>query len=580
MNARVESIEVPRDGGRDMGRFFLRLYAELVKRTPLHVLAGNLLFLASQVSMLAAMLLPWKVLVILTTGATLAWLPGQGVEQQVALLMAAVLGAFTLHLACQAGIAWTCGNGAERILRAHDKTGLFAGYRAHARAISKKLLKTLAAAVFVIGACAWIAWVYPTLFLALAAYAALTVPMLRRRKRAASPAALPEGLSRSLLMKTWWHLGVICCLSWVLWDFWHGGTPSWPRVFVCLLLIRQILLLSVELEGDLGWIAGHRPRAEALFFRDATWHPKPAALDAGLETVIDPGVRETLLAGLLDAHGVDGTLREVTIRTARGGAVSYLKAGLAEGDDDPSQYVILKLSARSREAAAEHEGRLLRVAAPDWPAPRLLADGRLGGLSFQLMAAQGDTAWLDLAARQRAAPALRCRLLACELPAYLVDRYDRSHPLLAHRLERVSWSRLRALADDGSAREACTLLEEDWTDILDALARLPRQLALSAMGARPMVGAAGGGDVRICDWSGWAWLPVGAAWPVRGRMRQEIGRAVEQARAHRAALAAVPVSQVHQSALLYAFEKNYAERKYALALKRAVDMLSLRQEAV
>lgn len=532
--------------------------------TPGQGLASVLFSVMSQVALLAALLLPWKLLVVVSANAFPTTLPrflsAYETRELVLILSLATLAAFLLHIACEAGIGYAARRGAEAVLEKNGKTGLFTGHREQAARLYQRLLRTLGAGACCLLIASWLALAYPLLLLALLLYLAFGLAAVRYCS--ALPLWRKHRPPQDLVSKAWWGGGFLYLVAWVVADYWRGTLPGLATAFIALVLARQALVMSAQILHSLLALNRDRSRMEAIFLAHAPWVPKPQR-DGGFQALLEPAASQTWVRDLLSGYeGSRPGPLDIACRPAEGGKIIYLTAAMAQGE----RAYLLKLYHRSSETVAQHEAEALRAATPSWPAPVLLGEHRVEEHICLAFPWHRKMRWMWAAERASWLQVLRGRLLECALPPELVQRYDRSHPSLSQRLQDVDWSFLKAFSTSGETGALCDALQGRWPDILEALDAMPRQLVLASLDRRMMATDAAGTAPVIYNWTRWRWEPVGAAWPFKRHSVGELGDILKKAAAAREDLRGVSTESAMRAALLFEFERRLQSRDFLGAL--------------
>lgn len=547
----------------------LSLSRALLAATPLHGLACLALYTVSQVMFLAALLLPWKMLVILsghTVPASLVSLfPEFDSRSVVTVLGGAVILAFALHFVSELLIDHVCGKGAGNILDSHSKTGLFNDHRRQAVRLYRQFMRSLAAFLCSVLIFLTLLMVYPWLLIVLSIYllsSALIfrrwLPMLKGRFSHTPP---------ELMARAWWSTGFFCLIGWVLWDYWRGGLAGLTVAFVGLILARQALIFIAQIFRNLQLLQGQRRKAEAFFLSDVPF-VRLAHANEDVQGFLRLGEEKTWIRGILASYDVDDKAEfDVDLKSAEAGKVLYLVIRPAAPSEEP--VFLFKLFHKSYEALAAHEVEILQVTEDYWPALRLLGQHRVDGHICFIFHWPSDSHWLLYGGRIASLPHLRERLFACRLPESLCERYVRSHPGLPERLKRVDWTILITLASSQTIRQACLHLENEWDNMLSELGELPFQIVLPTLDRRMMASKSESDTPFICNWTRWKLEPLGSAWPFRHRPMLELREALRRAQKLRPELTDVHIGKAFMAALLYEFDRLNAEGNFAAMLSLA-----------
>lgn len=567
MSAQAEHSTVRTTFLPDAWQWVLGIWRQLLRITPRQASTCVLLFIVSQGMLLAALLLPWKLLIILNSDTFPSVLPGflmsYGTRELILALSTAALVSFLLHLICEAGISYVCGRGARSVINLHRKTGLFNNHRQQAAQLYRRLLRSLAVIAFCILVALWLLLTYPLLFLAFASYLCFGLGLIAAdwwRRLSVPPEYRP---SSQLLAKAWWGGGFLYAVGWVIGDYWRGDFPGIMIAFISLLLVRQALAFLTQLVQNLLLLLDQRSKVDALFLAETPWVPKAHGSE-DFQALLQPTERELWVRRLL-AHHTDAAAAAIDIscRAAEAGQIIYVTARCM--DDEAESAFLLKLYHRSNDALAQHEKEILQVANASWPAPRILGDHFIEGHTCFVFKWSPNRRWLNTRERVAELLVLRERLLKCSVPDTLISRYDRSQPSLSRRLQDVDWSLLISLAPSEADKDLCKIVQASWPCILKDLDLQPRQVVLSKLDRRMMSADKSDAPI-ICNWTRWRWDPVGAGWPFRQRDREQLRGVLQRASQSRSELRAVDAEQAYNTAMLYEFERCVAARDFVTSL--------------
>jgi len=546
-------------GGRGEGRasWLGRVARTLTAVTPAHSASIIGLFIISQAALLGAMILPWKLLIVLSRGSFPATLPDilRRIDPE---LLVIVLGggaflAFALHILSETLIGLVARDGARRILARHDKTGLFDGYRRFGEKFYQNYLRSFAAALASLIILILLAAIYPLLLAATLSWILLGIgALLGWRRLNIIPERQPSAV---LLQRAWWGGGFLYMLLWIIADHWRGTQLDLTPAFLGLLIARQLLMFVAQIFLTCSSLLSQKSKVATLFLEEATWIPKKRALDA-FPTLLTPEIRERWLPALLRKHCTpDAEFGAVAWRSAQTGKVLY---GIVEWTGGgTSGACLIKLHHRQLDALGAHEKDILAVSGADWPSPQLIGEDQVESHGCLIFAWEQGQGWLKSDERSRALRALRQKLLRAGLPESLVARYDRTHPRLAQRLADIDWELIETLAPDDNARRQCQVVRQGWDELIASIDRLPRHLVLPDLRGR-MMGSNGQGEAVICNWTRWRWEPVGAGWPHEDYATGQLADLLEGAAAVRPELADVACQQAYLAALLFDFDKSLA----------------------
>lgn len=552
-------LSANRAGSRTDPRHDLLLaYRTLIEETPGHVLIFAIAFTMSQAVLLVSLFLPWKILMILGSGRVSHLLPPflRHYEhgELVALLGIAALGLFLFHLGMEALIRRIYRSGADHICRQHRKVGLFDRHHDHAVRYYRHLLHLLGLILCIVLVIIWLAHTYPLLLLALLTFCSTGWIALQY---GAPPQPGSQGpLSPEIANKLWSGGAFLYVICWVAIDLWRGSVPHLTIIFISVLLARQALIFCAVAYRLLDTLTSQSARVRALFDSEAPWYPKTKSADGFHALLISAELRRWLapLSKQYDPAFPDAGNSE--FRAAENGKLIY--ATVRSAARDRQRPFLVKLFHHSLQSLAEHERELLAVSADHWPVPPFLGMHDVDRHRATMFRLEQEFRWLEPKEKAAFLPTLRQQLLACNLPADLIERYDRGRPLLAERLAVIDWQYLRLFITEEDSIRAIDKIHDLWPSILDGVDRLPRQLVLPGLEKR-LVGVAQENPF-ICNWARWRWEPVGAGWPQGRNSEQRIKAALSFAGDIRPEIRAVAPDRACYAALLYELERLYAVR--------------------
>jgi hypothetical protein len=557
-----------RYGFQEQGQGLLRaaLWVAHMWRILMRMIAGAVLlhfvlFVVSQVTLLLALLLPWNILASLTTDRLpwrVAWLfDGYGPATAVPILMALVVGCFVAHLLAEAGNARLVRQASRWIVDRHDKTGLSDALRGQAAPFLGRLLRLFSVCGWLLLAAIIMALLYPALFAALLVYivvGALVILTLRPGKRWGT------AISADLRGKAWWGVGFIWLVGCVIYHAWHGALPHFWALFPSLLLGRQILVFLTAVQTNVTFLLGRAERVEALFLPDAPLAP-PQRQSDGFAGLAQRDRRAAWLPGLLAAYGAgDFEVREQATRWETNGRVLCLLVDAPGSQQDRA--LLIRVFHKNIRELGRHERNILVHAGRHWPVPEFLGESELreGHLALVFEWAKGQD-WLTRQEINRQVQLeVRKSLLACEVPAELVDRYKRGNIQLGQHLARIDWVLLRQMALTPELAATCDRLRGNWSALLRWLDQQPFQVLLDKLVWRLMARGKDGAFV-VSNWANWRLEPLGIDWPL-GWTKQELEQMLAQAALSRPALLSVAADDVCLVARLEELRKLNADGNY------------------
>jgi hypothetical protein len=163
------------------------------------------------------------------------------------------------------------------------------------------------------------------------------------------------------------------------------------------------------------------------------------------------------------------------------------------------------------------------------------------------------------------AKTLRAKLLAVEPSPALVQRYQRSKPMLWQRLDRTLLEKLQVAVTGEAQQAAFELLLVELPRLHGVLKSLPVGL-LNPDISQDAIWVGEDGDPLLLHWGRWALEPLGAGWPEQPKLLAELMPAVVEAAEKRPALSSLDARHVELAALAFALERECNRQRFVQAL--------------
>lgn len=521
----------------------LRLVGVPLRVSPGLALLGVLLVLCGQLALLAAVMLPWKVVVVLAApSAVAAWgLFAVGGDAAAWPWAAGAVAALLVHFACRWLHAGVCTRGAAAMVARHDKILLFPNQQVLAARAYHRLAACLAGGVFWLAAGAFLLWVYPRLGLRLLAICVVLAGVLAaalHRNAARAPGVARKWVAAGAEPLV--HGGFFAAVGWVMWDATHGRLPGLMWVLWSVLIWRQALVQAAVVARNAVALHQSLPQLEALFLPDA---PAPAALPDmrrpfsrlyAAATEAEGPAAPWLATVLAQAAGVQGGVVCVRWHTLRGGGtVAYIGVEVLDGPAVPDataglppapRAFAIKLFDTSRETRARHEARFLLAAPAAAPVPHFYGACEVEGLACHVL--DWHPGWEVVPAAGVEAARLRvcADLLAVPPPEALGCAYFRANLAAADRVDAALLAALGAAAQPAEQADVAALAAAA-PALAGQLRALPVRFVLPMLDTN-LLWTLPDGRVLAGDWTRWALAPAGAGWPVGPRSAVRLAAAL------------------------------------------------------
>src|SRR5699024_4672697 len=159
------------------------------------------------------------------------------------------------------------------------------------------------------------------------------------------------------------------------------------------------------------------------------------------------------------------------------------------------------------------------------------------------------------------------RLMSVEVPGLLQQQYKRSRPMLWQRLDESLVHKLEVAVNDPQTQALLDDFVAGLPRLRRALSGLPVRILNPSQGRDNILVAAD--DSRqpvLIDWSRWSMEPIGAGWPVEGKMLDRLADTLKAARKECEDLRGVDVREAELAALTFAMEQSCLRQNLADAL--------------
>lgn len=554
-----------------------RLLMGIYCLTPIYSVVLVVLFIVSNISFLLALILPWKILLIVAADGgillqDLSLSVQQELQQEVAFWAFFIVFLLIFHLLCEALFAYLTGRAADSAIDKSKKIGVFNNYREFSKQAYRRYIRLVASLAYSGAILLFFAVFYPELIIV---YIVFSTVFLLAFYAVVRYWKLPYSGSAKWLpfvYKTWWHLGFVFALLWVIYDYWQGRMPSLIMAYVCLFLFRRMLMMNASVV-QLGMpLYDTRVRTAQVFSTQSNAFHQIVQEETktGIQSYIDDLPSQAWLNTLCSKY-IDGFKPqecEISCRLTSAGKVAYVTVTRTVDSGDG---LMVKIFSKNREAVAEQEFLLTSHSQVHWPFLYLLERQNDKGYTFLTYRLPAGAGWLDSEARSKAQVPILTALLECQLPVGLVAQYGLTHAGLWARLDNISWQRLRTYAGEAAAKIDWQGLEPQWQAIVAQQKKLPCQLVIRGLADRLML-QLGDGDIRLASATGWAWEPIGAGWPLR--KRAHLAEALATAAQKRPELADVGFAHAFLNARLFEFERRYRNKNYVGAINVLINLLA------
>lgn len=573
-------LQLFHDYARWSGSVYRKLFAIVPWRT-----AGVAIFsLFSQFALLLAFFLPLKVIILIGSTGIPRYFPQSWAsldrDSLVIMLSASAVVFYLLHLVAERGVDIFADSGARTLVARSRKMTLFAGQEEFAKSVYQRMSRILAAGCFLLLVALFFVLFYPYFFFVLAAYLSLSLLLV------SLAAELSDGVNRllveqtKLFIQTASGIGFLCLFVFMVADFvlWQG--VGFMVAIISLLLSRQLLQKLVGALIDGISLYQKRLKINALFFHGhALSHAAPVDSGSSIWRLLDRDIQQQEVTRFLIEDGRD-TSNPVIAAMAwqeqdQQGVLCFrveVEHQTFQGKEGREHY-LLKIYDSGKQGLARREKELLQSQlAPPPPSLEVVALGDILGyaaIAYRLEGARGVSSKESSEARLE----FMASCWSSRPSASTLDRYARSHPLLAARLSEQTLERLEAIALNATGLADVYRLSEAFDRIKGILDTLPRCLVNKSVSRHALLRTRGG-DVVGSDWANWALEPVGVGLPVSDSVFERLPALLERAGTANPELVDIDPQRVMLAAYMAHWERLCVRQRYVQAIRLIPAMLS------
>ncbi|OJA07271.1 hypothetical protein [Halomonas sp. QHL1] len=554
------------------------------KLVPLPTLTLVALTLVSQFSRMLAFFLPLKVIILIGSTGTPRYFPDSWAafdrDVLVIALSLATVFFYAVSLLSEKLLSIMAERGAAGVVAGTHKLVLFTNQDEVASQAYQKLAAGLATAVLTVVIALLFSFVYPAfLFAALtyvltaSAFVALVGRTVEARSELQQKAASLTGLLSGI--------GFMLLFAFMVVDFllWEG--VGFIVAIISLLLSRQLLTRIDGVIKDAIWLSGKRLQVNAIFFTGHRLEQAPEHSHNrkfwNFLTLTESS--EPLLPVLEQVRGHElPDVTEVNCRWKQSGLADLLVFEVeVKGAEEELELYLLKIFGKRHRKAAMSEADILSSASgPLLPVPELVYIGEMEGFDVHLFRLPK---WCVPGGYT--APKVQIEWLAkywqVEPDRTLVNRYQRSHPLLQHRLGIRMLERLALIAGDGDDIAALEQAKNRFEDILEELNQLPL-VVLNPGVPRDLCFVSETGELLQAHLGNWTLEPIGVGLPCSETWLTKLDELLAKASEKRESLQNTPSARIRLCACCSAFEQNFNKQRYADAIALLPNILSCLSE--
>ncbi|HEB06271.1 hypothetical protein LCGC14_0190950 [marine sediment metagenome] len=484
-----------------------------------------LMQIASQVMLLASLVLPWQLLQVLITGHSRIgdWVPGADTTGgKITVLIALAVLCFCSYALLQLLVKKAVASLAATILLHLNKTRLVANHRLLGKRVLGVVIGALSSTVIALLFCLLIAFLHPLLAL-LAVLCVLGLVMAvgfyYRFERVQKIQNTLQGNVLTVI-----NVSFVLGFLIIVLDYLNGTMRPLLTLFILLLSMRQLMAASSN--GLVNFLSIIK------YFQQINMLLLPRSQQVSLFSMTDfvrrfeqATLMQWLLPWLVERQHCNQGLDVLQCRLLHGRAIAQVLVRDMDGNG-AARYVLLKCYVPARENEALHEAALLQDvsgycygATPTVPV--LLDSGRLPWCSFVLVKV-GDKPpqWKNSEERKPWMSELRQCLLHVPLADRLITQYTATFASLPERMKKIKASHFAYLTHGDKESFQIERLMLLWPLMVAEVERIPKCLTVQNPSSARM--ATIDSHMMMMDWYGWVYDTVGAYWPLSAKLHSDM----------------------------------------------------------
>lgn len=557
--------------------------AKFMVVAPAHTALIVFLTIGSQLSLLLALFIPLKIIILLGTPGVPSYFPSifYGIDREKLLLILSVSAAtiYGFHLLAEYLISKFTKFVSLKLLERSKKIVLFEDQENIAAKGYQRYVLCIANIVFFVLVVSLLIFIYPQLALIAVVHTFLMLILLEVIY------IKSKDLNRVVLSNigtvsaTWAALGFFSAFGFIVYQSLAGVDIKILVAMISLLSLRQAFSRISACAGDIAYLVAQRLRLSALLFHSQQLLSKQGDHEDGFWFMCASTHREEWVKNLLkrfldiDASKVEVTWYQACVMDT---AIFSVKALFNENDDSRASAFLVKLYNNNRNSLAIHEATLLaEVSSYDFPSLPLISVGQCQGFHFHIF---------SLSSIRRVKPSeiisvshdVINALSYVELPNELVAKYRRSKPLLWQRLDLTLLTQLRIAAASDTAGMLEVLITK--LDVVQTMLQTLPVVLVNPMLFMDGLAVKEDGSAIAIHWEYWTLEPIGAAWPIHLQPLEKLYSMMLENISKRPELSYISFQKIKLVSVLYAFERHCSRQQYDAALLLVSDILDCLKE--
>lgn len=563
-------------------RWSIRLYRKLFYREGGYTLAVVISTLTSQIATLFAFFLPLKVIILIGSPTVPDYFPGFLAQfersQQVMWLGGGAIVSFLIHQLADYIGKYCAEQGAERVLSRTQKLPLFSGQDALARKAYQRLASNVAAYVFLLLTLLLYLLIYPRFFAVVVGFLMAAYGLLLFATQLSNGLRSYLTTQTATLITLLGGVGFFIAFSFMAYDYLSTGSIGMVAAVISLLMSRQFFQRLTALVKESIVLEQQRSQINALFLHNHHFE-QPSQQKSFVKALLNPATQHqeiqqivTLLLNEQPLEGQNPALPSLkSIQWQQTGLPDVLAFHVVLTQSHPYKLWSLRLHIfHSRHhTLAVHENDLL-LQSEHLPTLRLHSIAHYG--DYHVHAFQVETLRRVTPAQLKHHHAwLHARNWHQTPSEELVDRYQRTHPQLPERLQRLLPGALEGAANSAEQHAQLDHFMQQWPAIHRMLTQLPLVIINKDATNADLVFSISEDpqpeSYRIALWGRWVLEPIGSYYAVDEASLSQLPSLLSAAARQHHALQGLDPQKIEAAAWLHIFEARLQKQKFRSALE-------------
>ncbi|WP_237055941.1 hypothetical protein [Microbulbifer sediminum] len=535
-----------------------------------HTLIIILLTLTSQISMVLAFFLPLKVVILLGSSGIPNYFPESlrvlGSEFLILGLSLSAVLFYIVHLLSEHLVGVVTARASGQILLHNKKVALFQNQDIVAGNAYKRFSRMLASSCFIFLALSVISVVYldmAAILVFLAVVVGLLIAFLERTLPSFKDYLNNQMQDAAGIVAS---AGFFISFVYLVLDFIFLKPPSVIVAILSLLLCRQLFSRFSAVVKDIQSLSSQRVKIDALFFHNKVLLPSRARSSKGYWPFLERERRAEWIDAVISSfvEGWEGC-NKVSWHSSSSPGIAVM---IVEASSAANKYLV-KLYEPKNSNLAMHESTLIAEGIAGLAAPTFVGMSSLGDMSCLVCRLPSADLSVSPNVLRKAVVKLKSDMLKIEPPAVLVDRYQRSRPLLWQRLGESDLQKIKVAATEVAEVNQVDRVIDRLPIIRTILQSMPLSFVNPDVRPANIWTLAQQEEPVFVNWGRWSLEPVGAGFGVGQREISQIEKALHAAAKDRPSLKNIDAKVVELVALVSALDERYGKHQ----LNEALDLL-------